>query len=220
MKSARPKDWFMFLKSSADQALLIKMDLKTVIFFGRSGSGKGTQAELLIEYLKKKDPARVVLYMETGGHFRKFMEDGNFTSRKVKEVLDKGELLPEFLPIWSWTQFFIDKVTGNEHIITDGLARQENEAPVLDSAVRFYQRPNPDVILIEVSRHWASQRLSERGRYDDTQKDIARRLDWFDAHTMKAVDYFKNQSSYNFHEINGEQTIEEVHKEILKKLKI
>ena len=76
------------------------------IFYGISGSGKGTQAKLLIEYLQKNDPSREVIYIETGARIRSFIADtSGHTRDMVKNILDKGGLLPEFIPIWLHLNF-------------------------------------------------------------------------------------------------------------------
>ena len=192
----------------------------TFIIFGPSGSGKGTQAELLIEYLKKTDPNRQTFYIETGQRFREFAKDNSYTAKLVKEIIDHGSLAPEFLPIWMWTDFLVKNISGNEHLILDGLSRVVHEAPVLDSAMRFYKRENPFVISIEVSERWSTERLLSRARTDDTLEDIKNRLSWYKKSVTPAIDYFKNDPYYKFVEVNGEQTIPEVHKEIMGKLNI
>lgn len=58
------------------------MTPQTFIFFGPSGSGKGTQARLLIEYLEKKDPERKTVYIETGRRFRDFITEASYTAKK------------------------------------------------------------------------------------------------------------------------------------------
>ena len=61
---------------------------QTFVFIGRSGCGKGTQAKLLIEELKKNDPAHEVMYIETGARIREFIADNaGFTRDIVKEIL-------------------------------------------------------------------------------------------------------------------------------------
>ncbi|MEK7117038.1 MAG: nucleoside monophosphate kinase [Patescibacteria group bacterium] len=194
------------------------MQPQTFIFFGPSGSGKSTQAKLLQEEIKKRDPERNILYIETGKKFRELAESDSFTAKEIKKAIENGNLLPEFLPIWVWTGFMMDNITGNEHIFMDGLARQPKEAPVLDSAIKFYKRENPFVISINISDEWATKLLKNRGRSDDNKDEIKKRLDWYHENVIPAIEYFKNNSYYKFIPINGEQTIEEVHKEIMKKM--
>lgn len=196
------------------------MNPQTFIFFGPSGSGKGTQAKLLIEELKKRDPGRNILYLETGQKLREFATEASLTARKTKEVLDNGGLMPEFLPVWLWTQYFIDHVSGDEHIILDGVSRRQHEALIIDSALQFYGRKNPTVISLEVSPKWATERMGERGRADDNEVEIKRRLEWYEKNVVPAINHFKNNPYYTFVPINGEQSIEDVHREILEKLKL
>ena len=107
----------------------------TVVFFGRSGSGKGTQADLLIKYLEQKYSEYKVLYVETGARFREFQKTDNYTAAKVKEVTVAGKFLPPFLPIWNWTGFLVEHFTGTEHLIFDGVCRQAGGGS--DSRFRF-----------------------------------------------------------------------------------
>lgn len=192
------------------------MKPQTFIFFGPSGSGKGTQAKLLIDFIKKNDD-KPVFYIETGQKFRDFITESSLTAKLTKEVMDSGGLLPEFLPIWIWTEYFVRHVSGNEHMILDGLSRRPHEAPILHSAMTFYKRENPTVLSIEVSRDWARERLLGRGRSDDKKDDIEKRIDWYYGNVLESLKYFKENSYYNFISINGEQSIEDVFKEILQK---
>ena len=52
------------------------------------------------------------------------------------------------MPIWVWTSYLIDNYTGSEHMILDGLSRRYDEAPILDSALRFYRRENKKIVFI------------------------------------------------------------------------
>lgn len=195
------------------------MTPRTYIFYGSSGSGKGTQALLLKEHLEKQDSENKTLYIETGFRLREFVKKENHSSKLTKNILESGELLPEFLPIWIWTDFLIDNVkTGKEHLILDGLVRRVGEAPVLDKALKFYNREKPEVIILNVSHEWSMKRLLERGRHDDHEDNIKLRIEWYDTNVVPTVDFFRSNPDYAVHEINGEQTIEEVHNEIIKKI--
>ena|SRR3989344_1812899 len=194
------------------------MNPKTFIFIGRSGSGKGTQASLLIEYLKKDDPEKRVLHLETGQEFRKLREGTGPTSRIVKEIYDKGGLMPEFLPIWLWSDFLVNNLKESDHLVVDGVARRVREAEILDSALKFYKREKLFIVHINVKRGWAFDRLMARKRADDNADDINARLDWFESEVSKSLAYYAGNPDYKVLDINGEQTIEEVHEEIVEKL--
>lgn len=190
---------------------------QTFLLFGRSGSGKGTQAELLIEHLKNND--RRVLYIETGREFRSFIDEANYTSSRVQTALDQGELLPVWLPVWLWSEKLVRNFDGSQDLVLDGLARRMTEAPVVDSALKFYERGECTVIHINVSREEAKNRLMSRGRPDDKQEaKIQRRLDWYDRDVLDVMDYFKDKKGYTFVDVNGEQSVEEVFADIKKAL--
>ena len=193
------------------------MTPQTFLLFGKSGSGKGTQAKLLIEYLKKLEPKRQVEYIETGSKLREFAQEVGLTAQLTSKVMSEGGLLPSFIPIWIWTNYFVRYMDGSEHLILDGLSRRAYEAPVLDDALKFYKREKPFVIIINVSDAWASQHLLSRGRGDDNKIDIESRLSWFETNVEPTIDYFKKNEYYNVLEINGEQSIEAVQQEILAK---
>ncbi len=194
------------------------MTPQTFILFGPSGSGKGTQANLLIDYLKEKDPEKNVFYMETGQKVRELSKHDSLTGKLTKEVIESGGLMPEFVPVYLWSQFLIENVAGNEHLVFDGLCRRQDEPPVFDSAMKFYKRELPFIISINVSDNWATEKLLGRGRGDDNEEDIRNRLIWYKDHVLSAINFFKDNPYYKFIEINGEQSIEEVHQEILGKI--
>ncbi|MCC2630944.1 MAG: adk, adenylate kinase, adenylate kinase [Candidatus Paceibacter sp.] len=193
------------------------MNPHTFLLFGKSGCGKGTQAKLLRDYLKKLEPHRQVEYIETGSKLREFSQEVGLTAQMTKQVMDEGGLLPSFIPIWIWTNYFIRYFDGNEHLILDGLSRRAYEAPVLDDALKFYKRDKPFVVLINVSDEWAKEHLLARGRSDDNKLDIDSRLTWFKDNVQPTIEYFKKNPYYTVLEINGEQSIEDVHAEIVKK---
>lgn len=191
--------------------------LHTIIFIGRSGCGKGTQADLLKERIKELDKEdRQILYVETGDHFRQFIRGDSLSSRISKEINDAGERQPDFMASWMWTNVLIEELGDNMHLVFDGAPRALSEAHMMTSAFNFYKRDKPIVIYINVSRDWSEKRLLARGRADDvTLAKIDKRLDWFDKDVMPAVEYFRQNPYYRFFEIDGEQTIEEVHSDIL-----
>ncbi|MFA6339249.1 MAG: nucleoside monophosphate kinase [Candidatus Paceibacterota bacterium] len=193
------------------------MKPQTFIFIGRSGCGKGTQADLLIKALKEKDSSIPIQYLETGNKFREFItQENNYTSSLAREITSVGGLQPEFLAVWMWSHVFVENLKGGEHLIIDGTPRKLQEAHVLDSAMDFYKREKPYVIYMDVSRDEAVGRLKGRNREDDTKIDsINKRLDWFETDVMPAIEYYKKNPKYKFLDIVGERPIEVIHKELM-----
>ena len=192
------------------------MNSKAVVFFGRSGCGKGTQGKLLIDFLKAQ--GREVLATETGKQFREFMQTDNYSGKIVADILKKGELIPVFLPIWLWTETLVKNFTGTQDMVLDGVCRRLEESVALDSAFDFYKIEHPTIILMNVSKEWSMTRMMERKRADDTPEEINNRLAWYEKDVVPSIEYFRGKSGYNFIEINGEQTIENVHQDIIKAL--
>jgi adenylate kinase family enzyme len=192
------------------------MDTHTFIIIGRSGCGKGTQAKLLIDFLSEKNPTIPLKYLESGDKFRSFLKEQGYTQELSRAIMHEGRLQPSFLAVHIWSHILIESMEGNEHLILDGTPRTLPEAMVLDSAMEFYSRTKPTVLYLDVSREWSRARLSERKRADDVSSaEVEKRLGWFDTEVMPALTYLKNHPLYTFLTINGEQSIEDVHKEIL-----
>jgi adenylate kinase family enzyme len=192
----------------------------TCVFFGRAGSGKGTQAALLMEALKKKDPSMETLYVETGERLRQFMKGDSYSAKIVQETLHAGKLLGAFIPIWVWTSMLIDQYKGNQHIVFDGVARRPEEAPILDTAMQTYSTGKPYVIYLDVPVPEVKVRLLKRGRHDDKEEKIAERLRSFDVDIIQSIKFFEKSPNVEFINIDGHQTIEKVHADIVKALAI
>ena len=188
------------------------------IFIGRSGAGKGTQADLLIAELKKSDPTRDVLYLQSGGELRNFIKGPSYTAALTKKMLDEGGLLPEFMPIYLWGNVFTERYHGTEHIVLDGTPRKLMEAQILESLISFFDLDKPYIIYLDVDHHESTKRLLKRGRNDDREHEIKKRMEWFDADVLPVVEYYHNNPNYNFLDIEGEASIEDVHAEIMHKI--
>jgi adenylate kinase family enzyme len=191
--------------------------LHTVVFIGRSGCGKGTQAALLKERIIARDPnKRQLLYVETGAQFRQFFHGETFTQRLAKEVYEADERQPNFLGSYMWCETLIQELGDDMHLFLDGVARARAEAELLTTAFEFYKRERPTIVYLNVSRKWSEERLLARGREDDrTLGKITKRLDWFESDTLPAIEYFKQMRFYRFLDINGEQSIEKVQEDII-----
>ena len=193
------------------------MQPQTFIFIGRSGCGKGTQVGLLINFLKEKDPAREIIHLETGLKFREFIKGDGYSNKLALEVSKKGERQPDFIAVNFWSDFLINSFKEGEHLFCDGICRSLPEAMIFDTMTWFYNR-KVTVIYMNVSREWSRERLLARGRADDDIQGIEKRLNWFEHDTLPAIEYFGKNENFNLIDINGEQSIEDVHREIVGKL--
>jgi len=191
---------------------------KTFIIIGRSGCGKGTQVELLKEKLSIDDKDRKILHIETGALFRKLLQTESYTQKLTKEIVEIGGLMPEVMAISLWSNYMIQNYTGEENLIFDGCPRKVIEAQLLDSMIKFYKASSPTIIYINVSRKWAEERLTARGRKDDSPEGIESRMNWFDKEVAPVIDFFRNDPAYRFVDINGEQAIEQVKQDIFEKI--
>lgn len=191
--------------------------MHTVIFIGRSGCGKGTQAALLMDRIHKHDPEkRQILYVETGERFRQFIRGEGFSAKLSKEIYKKDLRQPDFLGCFMWATMLVEELDEHMHIVFDGAPRSAPEAALVTTALKFYKREKPTVVYINVSRKWSEERLLARGRMDDKTLDkINKRLNWFDEDVLPAIEYFKKDKFYRFIEVNGEQKIEKVHADLV-----
>ena len=171
-----------------------------------------------MKFLREKDPAREILHLETGKLFRDFIKNSTYTHKLSRQIYDDGGLQPEFLTVKLWSNFFVESMKEDVHLVIDGTPRKFHEAQVLDSAMKFYNREKPYLLYLNVSRDWATERLKGRGRVDDNRSDIKARLDWFETDVVKAIGFYKHNPDYHFVDVNGEREIEEVHIAIQEKI--
>lgn len=193
------------------------MHPKTVIFFGKQGSGKGTQASLLEDALKKEGS---VFHFQTGKAFRELAEGTSYTGKRVSETLPGGQIQPLFIAVWLWADAFVKNVTDKEHIIADGFPRRVTEAQILNAAFEFYRREKVDVINLTLANDIALERMLARGRSDDTKEGIIERLEWHDRESTPVIEYFRDMRRYDVHDIDSSREVEEVAASIRAALKI
>lgn len=190
------------------------------VFFGIAGSGKGTQVEMLQKYLKDKGMGDDIVYVYPGNEFRKMSDSNPYTGGIIKNIIGNGSLVPNFIT----DSVFLNAVTTNlkqdSTLIIDGYPRSLEQSITLEKAMQFYQRDSIYFIYIEVSRDEAMKRMKIRSRSDDTDEGIAKRFDEYVNNVYPAMNYFEGKSGYFINKINGEQSIEEVHAEIVSTLGI
>lgn len=195
------------------------MDPLTIIFLGSQGSGKGTQAKLLTEKLKNISD-KSVFDFESGASFRALMNDTGYTAELVKKTLNNGEILPDFFPVWMWTDAFMKNLSHGEHIIIDGFPRTVTQAKLLGETFDFYERNNVYIMNLEIGPQVAEQRLLARGRSDDTPESIRKRLSWYESQVKPVIEYYKRDQKCKFVMVDGERSVDDVYRDIVKALNL
>lgn len=190
---------------------------ETYLFIGKSGCGKGTQADLLLRDFREKYQ-KPIFYLETGQRFRDFAKKEGYANDLVKIVMDEGGLMPEFMAVHMWAGAISDGLKKDDNFVIDGTPRKFNEVRILESALDFFDFDRINIIYINVSDRWSIDRMKERGRADDTDYSIEKRLEWFQHEVAPIVEHYKKSDKYNFLDINGEQVVIDVHNEINEKL--
>lgn len=193
----------------------------TVIFIGPQGSGKGTQIEKLDEVLTAMDPTRQTIDIQTGRRFRAMAaQSEGYTEEHVNETLDSGILQPLFLSVHLWGDAMRTHVDEKCHLLIDGFPRTVAEATVLESALAFYKRSPLTIINLNTPEEIVRERMVGRARKDDTPASIEARLTWYRNETLPVIDYFKKRAYTNVVDIDGTDTIDGVHAQILRALNL
>ena len=184
------------------------------VIIGKSGSGKGTQALLLIEALSKQ--GKDVQHIEMGDAFRDFLRQSNYTAEQSGIIAEEGELQPDFLANYFMAQELIKYANGERVFLFDGTPRTKRQARIMDGALRFYGIRKPLVIVLDVQDESVVERMRMRGRSDDQISAITTRLGWYGAETERAIKYFAEQDSYySVVRIDGDRAVEDIHQDIV-----
>ncbi|MEX0933908.1 MAG: nucleoside monophosphate kinase [Candidatus Paceibacterota bacterium] len=178
------------------------------IFIGPSGSGKGTQAQNLIEKLSKRGDSPC--YIETGATFREFITGEKPLQKRSREFYKEGKRQPDFLAVYMWANELVRRFSGEQSVIFDGTPRSLYEAYMLDTALSFLHTEKVFVISLALPHKILMERLLKRGRGDDDPYGIEKRLAWFQNDVVPAIEYYKKHPTHTFIEIDGSRSVNEV----------
>jgi adenylate kinase len=183
-----------------------------LIFLGPPGAGKGTMASRLAQ-------DKGIPHISTGDIFRENINNGTDLGKKVKSILDSGELVPDELTV----ELVKDRLNQGDvsaGFILDGFPRTIPQAEALDEfatidAVILFTLPDEEIVKRLSGRrvHKPSGRtyhilfkppkvpgkddvtgdeLIQRG--DDSEESIRNRLDVYRSQTQPLVDFYRNKN--------------------------
>ena len=174
-----------------------------IILIGIQGAGKSTQGNILSEKLNSP-------YLSTGHIFRDLSKEKTSTGRYIKETVNAGYLIPDDKALEIVSEY-LRRPEYEKGYIMDGFPRTIIQAKAFENGI-------DKVIYLKVSDKEALWRLSGRddNREDDTLKAIRKRINLFHEFTEPVLGFYREKGVLV--ELDGEKSIEEISKEILKKL--
>ena len=210
-----------------------------LILFGAPGVGKGTQA---VELAKKFN----LTHISTGEIFREIIASHSELGELANSYISKGNLVPDDVTVGIVKERLAQEDCKNGFIL-DGFPRTLPQAECLDQICLELNINIDCVIDIEVDEDELIKRLSGRRvcktcgasyhidfnpskvenvcdkcngelytRKDDEKESVAVRLKTYKSSTMPLINYYVNKGILV--EINGQQDISDVTKEIVSKL--
>ncbi len=177
-----------------------------IVLFGPPGSGKGTQAQNLIEKFNLKQ-------ISTGDLFRFNMKNNTELGQLAKSYIDKGELVPDQVTIDMLTDE-LKKPCDAQGFIFDGFPRTATQTQALEQIVKEILNSDIHVCLsLIVEDKVLVERLLKRGetsgRTDDSNQEIiSNRIKEYYAKTAEVAELYKQQGKYV--EVNGVGAIDEI----------
>lgn len=179
-----------------------------IVLLGAPGSGKGTQAALLVEELK-------LPHISTGALLRSAVKAGTKLGIKAKAVLDRGELVSDDIML-ELLEERLSQADSEAGFILDGYPRNLAQARALDELLSRIDQPVDEALQIDVDVEMVIARIAgraaEEGRSDDTEEVVRNRMKVYSDHTAPVVDYYAQQGLLS--RVLGEGTIEEVFQRI------
>jgi adenylate kinase len=203
--------------------------MKNIILMGPPGSGKDTQ----IDQLKECFNAEII----GGGDIARRLSE---TNPEYARIVRSGGLLDDNLVLDEVSKV-LDGVDGTRGVIFDGFPRTIQQAEKLNQVLAHHGRTLDNVVYIALDEEEVVNRLSKRKvcaicgkdippsqekcladggravrRPDDEPATIINRMQTYLDRTVPLIDYYKMKGILA--EVNGDQTIENVTKDIKEKL--
>ncbi|MXZ83446.1 MAG: adenylate kinase [Synechococcus sp. SB0666_bin_14] len=137
-----------------------------VLVLGPPGAGKGTQCKLLAV-------ARGLLHLSTGDLLRAEVAAETTLGQQVKAMLDRGDLVSDHLVLAIVRNRLALHRKG---WLLDGFPRNSTQAATLDDLLADLGQPLQVALQLQVPQEELVARLLGRGRSDDSEAVVRKRL--------------------------------------------
>jgi adenylate kinase len=178
-----------------------------LLVLGPQGAGKGTQA-------KRISAEHGIPHVSTGDMFRA-LDLGTELGRRVKEIMDSGQLVPDEVTI-AMLEERLAAADAQDGFVLDGFPRNLAQAEALDRMLRGIGRGLDAILFFDVPDAVGTERALKRaeieGRSDDTPEAIAKRLAVYHEQTEPIVEHYR--ATGKLVPLHAERTVEEVWAEI------
>jgi adenylate kinase len=171
-----------------------------LIFLGAPGAGKGTQAQILAEVCG-------IPHISTGEILRTAISEKTELGIQAQGFVDRGELVPDAL-ILDLIRERLGQSDTEKGWILDGFPRNVSQAKFLNSLLAELNQNCNVALNLEVSDEALIKRLLGRGRQDDNEVTIGRRLEVYREQTAPVIDFYHNEGLLK--SIDGDRPMEDV----------
>jgi adenylate kinase len=167
-----------------------------LIFLGPPGAGKGTQAHAIAHHLQ-------VPHISTGDILRAAVVNQTDLGQEAQSYMDRGELVPDQL-VLALVQERLQQPDAQENWLLDGFPRNVSQAEFLEEIDQICDC----VLNLDVPDDVIVERLLSRGRQDDTEDIIRRRLQVYRDETTPLVKFYQARQCLVV--VNGNQSVDTV----------
>ncbi len=177
-----------------------------ILFLGPPGAGKGTQASIISEF-------NSCLHLSTGELLRNEVKLESDLGLQVKEIMNSGELVSDELVLEIVKK---NLTNNNKGWILDGYPRNLSQASSLNEVLAKLNQPLEIVFYLNVNEEILVERLLNRGRSDDNELTIRKRLKIYNETTQPLIGYYEKQNILEY--IEGNRDLNKISDDIKQKM--